>query len=205
MLARATMLVLACALLWAPAALAGGGAAATPEYFQWQPNGSTSGPQLLIQVKLDVTGDFGVQCGKYWIYASFGGGEADPIKQNASASTISGSISYPTNTVGIGSSYEAAESDYELVRSGGPLVMTLNAQVTPSIAEPTAAPGTLSLTMYTLGSTLPSSAATARAHARRGRHKRPRRRHKHSKKPSKVAPSVIASCQISFDATNYYG
>lgn len=203
MLARATMLGVIGALALAPTALAVGSAG--HEYFEWEPNGSTSGPQLLLEVKLDVTGHFGVQCGKYWVYASFGGGEADPITQNAAASTIAGTESFPTNTVGMGSSYEAAEADYQLVRSGGPLVMTINAQVTPSVAQPEAANGTLGLTLYKPGSVLPSSASTAAVAARKHKHKR---KHSHSKKPHprpKVAPVVIASCQVAFTAANYYG
>lgn len=88
------------------------------------------------------------------------------------------------------------------MRSGGPLVMTIHAQVTPSVAQPNAATGTLALTLYKPGSVLPASTASA---ARRHRHKHRRRKHKHSAKTrGPVKPIVVASCQVAFDAANYY-
>ena len=159
---------------------------------------------MVLQVKGDVTGHFGVQCGKSWLYSSFGGGESDPITQDAAASTISGTATFRTNEVGIGSTYEAAESDFQLVRSAGPVVMTINAQVTPSVAQPSAAAGTLTLTLYNAGSVLPGTTASA---ARRHRHKVHRKHHrKHSKgtRPT-PKPTVVANCQLPFDAANYYG
>ena len=186
----------------APATLAA--AAATPELFEWEPNGGTSGPQLVLEVKADVTGHLGVQCGKSWFYTYFGGGESDPITQDAAASTISGTETFQTNEVGMGSTYEAAESDYQLVRSAGPMVMTINAQVTPSVAQASAAAGTLTLTLYNPGSVLPGTTASA---ARRHRHKVHRKHHrKHSKRTRATPkPTVVANCQVPFDATNYYG
>ncbi len=199
-ISRAAALLALVTVFWSPAA-ALAGVSSRPEYFQWQPNGPTSGPQLLLEVKADVTGNFGVQCGGDWVYASFGGGEHDPIVQNGASGVISGTETYRTNEIGIGSNYEAAQSNFELLRSGGPLVMTVNAQVTPSVAMASAATGTLALTLYKPGSELPAGAAKVSS---RHRHKR---RHKRARKPKRkpsAKASPIANCQVPFDAVNYY-
>jgi hypothetical protein len=200
---RVTILGALATLVALPAALAGA-ALPTPELFEWVPNGDTSGPQVVLEVKSDVTGHFGVQCGKSWLYTYFGGGESDPINQDAAASTISGTENFLTNEVGIGSTYEAAESDYQLIKHAGPLVMTINAQVTPSVAQPNAATGTLTLTLYNAGSVLPGTTASV---ARRHRHKVHRKHHRKHSKPTRTTskPTVVATCQVPFDAPNHYG
>lgn len=93
---------------------------------------------------------------------------------------------------------------FQLLRSGGPLVMTINAQVTPSVAQPSAAVGTLALTLYNPGSVLPTSAAsTAREHSHKRRHKKRKRKHRATPRPT-TKPTVVAACQVAFTATNYY-
>lgn len=169
------------------------GGVAAIQVYEWTPNGTSAGPQVHIQVKLDVTGHFDVQCGKQWVFAYFGGGEHDPITQSSSG-LISGTETYPSNSVGVGSSYRTAEVDGYDVKSGGPLVMTLDAQASPFPAKvPAAATGTLDLTLYAPGSRVPAAKAVATKH----------RKHRHRTK-AKHKASVIATCQIPFSAANYY-
>ena len=159
------------------------------------PNGSSAGPQLVILVKLDVTGKFAVQCGNTWIYSYFGGGPVDPIVQDPATGAISGTFNFTSNSAGIGGSFRSASTDYYLVKKAGPLVMTLNAQPTPWPARgPAGASGTLHLTLYSPGSTVPAvKAGAASSHKKR--------KHKHKAKPR---TTVVASCQVPFNATNYY-
>ena len=169
------------------------GGVAAIQVYEWTPNGTSAGPQVHIQVKLDVTGHFDVQCGKQWVFAYFGGGEHDPITQSSSG-LISGTETYPSNSVGVGSSYRTAEVDGYDVKSGGPLVMTLNAQASPFPAKaPAAATGTLDLTLYAPGSTIPAAKAAATKHRSAGTGPGPG-----------TQPRVIATCQIPFSAANYY-
>jgi len=171
-----TLLLAAClgALLAAPADAPAGAIRAL--LYEWQPNGPEAGPQLILEEKLDLTGKFGVQCGKGWIFSYFGGGEHPPITFDAATGTISGTDSFPTGTAGIGSSYRAAEvNDYDF-KSAGPLVMTLNAHATSA-----AAVGTLSLQLYAY--------TKARKHG------------SHKVKSKKI---LSASCSIPFDAPNHY-
>ncbi len=162
----------ACALLGAPASAQAGATRAL--LYEWQPNGPEAGPQLILQEKLDLTGKFGVQCGKTWIFSYYGGGEHDPW--SISGGQISGTGEFPTGTAGIGSTYRNAEiNDYDF-KSAGPLVMTLSGQ-----ANAAAAVGTLSLRLY----------AYTKAHKHNG----------HKVKRKKV---LSASCVIQFDAPNYY-
>jgi hypothetical protein len=203
-LRRATALALLSVLAIATSAQAGGapagpgGAPHSLQSYEWMPNGGAAGPQLVILVKLDITGKFAVQCGKTWIYTYFGGGGAgDPITQNAASGAISGTEKYSTNEVGIGSSFLSASTDYYLVKKAGPLVMTLNAQPSPWPAtRPAGASGTIQLTLYAPGSTIPAGKAAAAS--KRKKHKR---KHKAKAKPK---TTVVASCQVPFDAPNAY-
>lgn len=144
--------------------------------YEWEPNGQEAGPQLILQEKLDLTGKFGVQCGKVWLFTYFGGGEHPPFTLDRSTGAISGTYSFPTNTVGAGSSYRASEGDYYAVKSAGPMVMTLNAQATTAVAI-----GTLELKLY----------GYTKAHGH-GAHRVKRRRF------------LRASCSIAFNAPNRY-
>ena len=162
------------ALLTEPAAAPAGPTRAL--LYEWLPNGPEAGPQLILEEKLDLTGKFGVQCGKGWIFSYFGGGEHPPITLDTATGTISGTDSFPGGAVGIGSSYRAAEVNYYDFKSAGPLVMTLNAQ-----ASTAAAVGTLGLKLY--------SYTKARRHG------------SHKIKSKKI---LSASCSIPFDAPNHY-
>jgi hypothetical protein len=181
-------------------AMTGGAQAGGPpsiQQYEWVPNGRENGPFVVIQVKLDVTGKFAVQCGKTWIFSYFGGGPVDPIVQNPSTGAISGTFTFSQSSAGIGSSFLSASTDYYLVKKAGPLVMTLNAQPTTWPARaPAAASGTLQLTLYSPGSVVPATRASAA-----GKHKRRKHRGKAKAKPKTV---VIASCTVTFNATNYY-
>ncbi|MGD0454623.1 MAG: hypothetical protein ABSB69_13585 [Solirubrobacteraceae bacterium] len=172
---RRVMLVLSIGALAVPLAVARAGGLRAYLY-EWQPNGPQTGPLLVLQEKLDLTGKFGVQCGKGWIFSYFGGGEHPPITFDTATGTISGTESFPTNTVGIGSSFRAAEVDYYDIKSAGPVVMTLNAQ-----ASAAAAVGTLGLKLY----------GYTKAHGHGA----------HRVKAKKV---LKASCEVPFDAPNYY-
>lgn len=152
--------------------MAGGG----PEHllYEWMPNGQESGPQLVLEEKADLTGKFGVQCGKYWYYAIFGGGEHDPWSLSGGA--LSGTGEFPTNSIGRGSSYRNAEIDYFDIKSAGPTTMTLSGS-----ANDAAAVGTLSLKVYS--------------------YTKARKVHGHKVKRKKV---LSASCAIAFNAPNHY-
>jgi len=190
MLARRAALAALGSLLIATSAQAGG--LPSLQSYEWMPNGSSAGPQLVILVKLDVTGKLAVQCGKTWIFTYFGGGAVDPIVQAPSTGAISGRETYPMHSVGIGPSYVSASTDYYLVKEAGPLVMTLNAQPSQWPARgPAGASGALHLTLYAPGSKVPGvKVETASSHKKR---KKP--------KPKTV---VVASCTVQFSATNYY-
>jgi hypothetical protein len=169
---RGACALLACALLGAPAcAQAGGG----PLHllYEWMPNGEEDGP-LVLQEKTDLTGKFGVQCGKSWIFTYYGGGEHDPW--TLSGGEIAGTAEFPTGSVGIGSTYRSSEVNYYDFKSAGPVLMTLS-----GTANDAAAVGTLSLKLY----------AYTKAH----------KVHGHKVKRKKV---LSASCAIQFDAPNHY-
>lgn len=172
------------------------------ELYQWQPNGEQAGPQLTIEVKADVSGIVGVQCGQRWYYTEYGGGGVnDPFTDNAG--TISGTGDYATDSWGTGSSYTGAEVDFQDFHSAGPVVMTINATATPA-----AATGTISLKVYSRGSVLPGTQGAASAKVRHPR-KHAHKKHKHKTKPKKktpttTAPKLVASCTIPFTAPNYY-
>jgi len=125
------------------------------------------------------------ECGKSWIFTLYGGGGAsDQIVENAEDSTISGTERFTTKTVGVGSSFASAESNYFYYHNGGALTMTLDTNVTPSIAEPNAAVGTLALTLYSPGAVVHSAST---------------RKHK-----PKHRSTVVASCSLAINAPNYY-
>jgi len=171
---RGALAVLACALLGVPAlAQAGGG----PEHllYEWMPDGQESGPQLVLEEKTDLTGKFGVQCGKDWYYAIFGGGEHDPWTIGSSGA-LAGTGEFPTNTVGKGSTYRSSEIDFFDFKSAGPVSMTLS-----GTANDAAAAGTLSLKVYSY----------TKAH----------KVHGHKVKRKKV---LSASCAVPFNAPNHY-
>ncbi len=172
---RRVMLLLGVSALLVPLAIARAGGLRAYLY-EWQPNGQGTGPMLVLEEKQDLTGKFGVLCGKEWIFSYFGGGEHPPFTFDVAAGTISGTESFPTNTVGRGSSYRAAEIDDYDFKSAGPVVMTLNAQ-----ASAAAAIGTLSLQVY----------GYTKAHGH-GRHR------------VKAKKTLKESCSIPFDAPNYY-
>ncbi len=170
---RGALAALACALLGGPAcAQAGGG----PVHllYEWMPNGQESGPQLILQEKTDLTGKFGVQCGKTWVFSYYGGGEHDPW--TLSGGEISGTGEFPTGSVGIGSSYRDAEVNYFDFKSAGPTTMTLS-----GTANEAAATGTLSLKVY--------------------RYTKAHKVHGHRVKGKKV---LSESCAIQFNAPNHY-
>lgn len=209
-LASPALLAATAALVAAPPALAGGGTGpgGTPmlQQYEWIPAGPDAGPLVEVQVKSDVTGRFGVQCGPKWVYTFFGGGEHDPITES-SAGLISGTQIYPSNSIGVGASFREAVDDEQLVDSGGPLVMTLSAQAAPFPARiPAAITGTLALTLYSPGSPTPPATATAGAVRRAdvaSSHGKPKRKRRRKPKP-KPRSTVIASCRIPFTAANYY-
>jgi hypothetical protein len=144
--------------------------------YEWEPNGETSGPQLVLEEKSDLTGKFGVQCGSIWVFSYFGGGPNPPLSLSRETGVIAGTESYPTNTVGIGSSYRAAEVDYYQIKSAGPVVLTLSGQATQAVAT-----GTLALKVY--------------------RYTKAHRVHGRKVKAKKV---LRASCSVAFDAPNHY-
>lgn len=169
---RLAPLACAAALLAAPAAAH----AARAYLWQWQPDGEEAGPQLILQDKVSVTGKFGVSCGRSWLFSYYGGGEHPPFGFDQATGAISGTEDFPADTVGIGSSYRAAEVNFFDFKSAGPVVMTLSAQ-----GSQAAAVGTLGLKLYSY----------TRAHGH-GRHR------------VKAKKVLSASCQIAFDAPNYY-
>jgi hypothetical protein len=171
---RGALALLACALLGVTAsAQAGGG----PEHllYEWMPGGEGNGPQLILQEKADLTGKFGVQCGKDWYYSIFGGGEHDPWTIS-SGGALAGTGEFPTNTVGKGSTYRNSEVDFFDFKSAGPVSMTLS-----GTANDAAASGTLSLKVY-------SYTKAHRVHGRKVKRKK----------------ILSASCSIPFDAPNHY-
>jgi hypothetical protein len=175
-LCRAILAGAVCALA-APVGAQAAGSRILHALYEWHPNGATAGPQLVLENKLDLTGKFGVQCGKTWIFAYFGGGgEHDPFSLDATTGALSGSGDFPTGTVGMGSTYRSSEINYYDFKSAGPLAMTLSGQATQA-----AAVGTLSLKLYAVT--------------------KPRGHGAHKAKPKKV---LSASCAIPFDAPNFY-
>ncbi len=163
----ATLTLAACAgALQAPAALARG------QIWEWKPNGPEAGPQVVLEHKPSpwVSGRFGVQCGKHWLYSIFG----LAFKIDAVPGTISGTVGFATNSVGLGSSYRGAEIDFFDFKSAGPVTVTINAQETPASAV-----GTLALKLYS--------------------YTKPRRHDGHTIKAKKV---LSASCSIPFDAVD---
>jgi len=111
--------------------------------YEWHPE-AVSGPQVLIQEKVDLSGKFDEKCGSVWIYTSFGGGgAADPFK--LTGETLSGSEDFPTNTAGYGSSPRSAEVNFFDFHNAGPLDFTLAGTATEQKAV-----GTLTLHLYKL-------------------------------------------------------
>jgi hypothetical protein len=172
---RGLLAAVAWALLAVPASAQ---AASVPDHllYEWQPNGSESGPQLVLEEKDDLTGRFGVQCGKSWIFSQYGGGGDDPWSLSITTGVIAGTGEFPGGSTGIGSTYRNAEINYFDFKSAGPVAMTLSGTATDA-----AAVGTLGLKVYTMT--------------------KARKRHGHTIKPKKV---LSASCQIQFDAPNFY-
>jgi hypothetical protein len=172
---RGALAAIVCALLGAPAcAQAGGG----PEHllYEWMPGGEGDGPQLVLEEKEDLSGKFGVQCGKDWYYAIFGGGgERDPWTISSSGA-LSGTGEFPGGSVGKGSSYRNSEIDFFDFKSAGPVSLTLS-----GTANDEAAVGTLSLKVYS--------------------YTKARKVHGHKVKRKKV---LSASCAIPFNAPNHY-
>ncbi len=168
----ARKLCAALALAAGVGALQASAALARGQIWEWKPNGPETGPQVVLQHKIEpyVSGRFGVQCGKHWLYSIFG------LAFNISAvpGTISGTASFATNSVGMGSSYRNAEIDFFDFKSAGPLVVRISAQDTPASAV-----GTLALKLYS--------------------YTKPRRHDGHTIKAKKV---LSASCSIAFDAVD---
>lgn len=159
-------------LLLTAAAQAGG--PIPHDLYEWHPNGERNGPQLILEDKVDVSGKFGVQCGKEWIYTYYGGGGSnDPFTLNASTGAIAGSALFPAGTVGLGSDYRNAEINFYDFKSAGPTQVTLSGQATPA-----AATGVLGLRLYRLV--------------------KPRHR------GAKAKRELSASCQVHFEAPNFY-
>jgi hypothetical protein len=113
-----------------------------PEHllYEWHPAGSRSGPQLVLEDKVYLTGKFGVQCGKSWYFAIFGAG---PWTLDTTADTLSGTGQFPSGSVGMGSTYRNSEINYFDFKSAGPVTMTLSGTATYE-----AAVGTLALKVY---------------------------------------------------------
>jgi hypothetical protein len=196
--ARFAALAVLGSLALASAAQAGGGsapgvAAPSREDYEWMPNGQGAGPELVILVKLSITGKFAVQCGKTWIVSYFGGGPKPPVVQDPVSGEISGTEVFGAQSAGIGSTFASASSDYYLVKRAGPLVMKLTAQPSPWPARiPASASGSLQLTLYAPGSAVPAAGARAASS-----HKKKRRR-------AKAKTVVAATCTIPFTAPNHY-
>jgi len=101
---------------------------------------------------------------------------AGPWTLSTTTSTLSGTGEFPGGSVGKGSSYRNSEVDFFDFKSAGPVVMTLSGSATFA-----AATGTLGLKVYTMT--------------------KARKRHGRKIKPKKV---LSASCEIPFDAPNFY-
>jgi hypothetical protein len=99
-----------------------------------------------------------------------------PWTLNASTSVLSGTGEFPGGTIGTGSTYRNAEIDFFDFKSAGPTAMTLSGTATDA-----AAIGTLALKVYRV----------IKAH----------KLHGHKMKAKRV---LNASCQIPFDAPNFY-
>ena len=108
--------------------------------YEWQPNGEGTGPRLELEDKTEVTGRFGLKCGRDWIYAIFGGGA---FVLDEASETLSGTAHFPAGSVGRGSSYRSSEVDFFDFKSAGPVVMSLNAH-----ANFMAAIGTIAMKVY---------------------------------------------------------
>jgi hypothetical protein len=173
---RGALALAVCALLAVPASVQAGGGGPVHLLYEWMPNGEESGPQLVLEEKEDLSGKFGVQCGKDWYFSIFGGGgERDPWSISSSGE-LSGTGEFPGNSVGKGSSYRNAEIDFFDFKSAGPTSLTLS-----GTANDAAAVGTLSLKVYS--------------------YTKARKVHGHKVKRKKV---LSASCAIPFDAPNHY-
>jgi hypothetical protein len=175
MIRRGALAAAICALVGAPAGAQAGGAPVHLLY-EWMPGGVESGPQLVLEEKQDLSGKFGVQCGKDWYFAIFGGGgEHDPWTIGSSGA-LSGTGEFPGGSVGKGSTYTSSEIDFFDFKSAGPVVLTLSGSATDA-----AAVGTLALKVYS--------------------YTKARKRHGRKIKRKKV---LSASCAIQFDAPNHY-
>ncbi len=128
----------------ATAAPAGAAAPPVKDLFEWLPNGEGNGPELVIEAKGTgdfISGRFGVQCGRSWLFAIYAGG----FTLDRATGMLTGTASYPAGSVGMGSSYRNAEINFFDFKSAGPVTFTLDAQTSPA-----AAVGTLSLKRYTV-------------------------------------------------------
>ncbi len=132
-----------CATL-ATATSACAAAAPVKDLFEWMPNGERNGPELVIEAKGTgdfISGRFGVQCGRSWLFSIYGGG----VTLNHATGMLTGTASYPAGSIGMGSSYRNAEINFFDFKSAGPVTFTLDAQTSAA-----AAVGTLSLKRYTV-------------------------------------------------------
>ena len=114
------------------------------DLFEWLPNGERNGPELVIEAKGTgdfISGKFGVQCGKSWLFAIYGGG----FTLDQATGMLTGTASYPAGSIGMGSSYRNAEINFFDFKSAGPVTFTLDAQTSAA-----AAVGTLSLKRYSV-------------------------------------------------------
>jgi len=173
--ARATRRALLAVAAGAPLLLTASAQATIPTFalYEWMPNGSHSGPQLVIQYKPDlyVTGRYGLQCGNTWIFAIYSGGFA----LNPATGALSGTIESPAGAIGKGTSYTNAQIDFFDFKSAGPVTMTIDAQVTD-----TAVTGTISAKIY-----------------------RYAKAHKHGKRRIKRQKLLATSCAIPFEAVGH--
>ena len=185
--------ILAIALTGASVALA---QRPEPLVFDWYPNGSDAGPQFSFLWKSPTTGNgyFGIPCTNgTWAAGTVGG----------MTYTSSGSFSVDEDDPGggAGASYLAAQVNYRDFEDQ-PMVVTVTGQISPSLAMPTSADGTITAQVYAKGSALPPvPAATA------GRTPKKPARHRAKPKPKpapKPASKLIASCSATFSAQNYY-
>jgi hypothetical protein len=175
MIRRGAIAAAICALMGAPVCAQAGGAPVHLLY-EWMPGGVENGPQLVLEEKQYLSGKFGVQCGKDWYFAIFGGGgERDPWTIGSSGA-LSGTGEFPGGSVGKGSTYTSSEIDFFDFKSAGPVVLTLS-----GAANDAAAVGTLALKVYS--------------------YTKARKRHGRKIKRKKV---LSASCAIRFDAPNHY-
>jgi hypothetical protein len=136
------LLAISCTLTLSASAAAAG--PPVKDLFEWLPNGERNGPELVIEAKgtgAVVSGKFGVQCGKNWLFAIYGGG----FTLDQATGMLTGTANYPAGSIGMGSTYRNAEINFFDFKTAGPVSMTLDAQTSTA-----AAVGTISFKRYTV-------------------------------------------------------